>query len=153
MASRILTQARLSELLDYDPDTGVFVWKVSMRGVAKGAVAGCLEKNRYIRISVDKTLYHAHRLAWFYVNGEWPSDVVDHINGNKSDNRIDNLQAVSQKVNVRKHKLFNTNTSGVSGVSLSKGKWRARDYAGKSLGYFENFDDAVAARRASEVAA
>jgi len=152
MATRTLTQDRLKELLSYDPDTGVFTWKVSMRGIKKGTSAGCQEKNRYLRISVDKTLHHAHRLAWLYVHGEWPKDVVDHINGDKSDNRINNLQSVTQKVNVRKHGLFNTNTSGVTGVSWVKHrqKWRARDYSGKSLGYFKDFDDAVAARKRAE---
>ena len=103
---------RLCELLDYSPETGEFTWKVARKRLAKaGTIAGSTNGSGYRQISVDGNLYLAHRLAWFYCFQEWPLKVIDHINGIKDDNRLDNLQDVSQNTNVRK---ANTKT-GVSG--------------------------------------
>ena len=88
-SEKSLTAERLREVLDYDPDTGVFTRKVRTASSVKvGDVAGSLNGKGYIRIRVDGRLYFAHRLAWLYVHGEWPVDQVDHINGIKNDNRI-----------------------------------------------------------------
>ena len=94
---------RLCELLDYCPETGIFTWKVDRKRLAKaGTVAGSTNGRGYRQISVDGKLYLAHRLAWFYCFQEWPAKVIDHINGIKDDNRLDNLQDVSQNKNVSK---------------------------------------------------
>lgn len=88
MAAAILTHARLRELLDYNAETGVFTWRVSRQGHCKaGSAAGARRHDGYIRICVDQRRVWGHRLAWFYVHGEWPSQQIDHINGNPSDNR------------------------------------------------------------------
>ena len=103
---------RLCELLHYCPETGIFTWKVDRKRLAKaGTIAGSKNGTGYIQISVDGNLYLAHRLAWFYCFQEWPEKVIDHINSIKDDNRLDNLQDVSQNTNVRK---ANTKV-GVSG--------------------------------------
>lgn len=94
---------RLCELLDYCPDTGIFTWKVDRKRLAKaGTPAGSTNGNGYRQISVDGKLYLAHRLAWFYCFQEWPTKIIDHINGVKDDNRLDNLQDISQNKNVSK---------------------------------------------------
>jgi hypothetical protein len=94
------TQEELKELLDYNPEIGVFIWKVSNSNrISKGSVAGCSNSLGYITISVKGKQYYAHRLAWLYVYGEWPKGQIDHINGNRSDNRIENLRNITQREN------------------------------------------------------
>lgn len=101
MAKADLTAARLRELLHYDPTTGVFTWKVHRSGMApKGSVAGSVYNTGYWMIGVDRRYYSAHRLAWMYMHGSIPEGlVIDHINGEKLDNRIVNLRVVSPGVN------------------------------------------------------
>lgn len=94
---------RLCELLDYCPETGKFTWKIDRKRLAKaGTEAGSTNGNGYRQISVDGKLYLAHRLAWFYCFQEWPTKIIDHVNGIKDDNRLDNLQDISQNTNIRK---------------------------------------------------
>jgi hypothetical protein len=100
--------------------------------------------------------YLAHRVAWALHHGAWPSQHIDHISGDTGDNRIENLRDVTESVNRRNMSKFSTNTSGVCGVTWHKGcgKWQAQVGShGRQLhlGLFENFDDAVAARKAAEV--
>ena len=97
----MLTQERLRALLDYNPDTGVFTWKVDRNNNAKqGSVAGCISKgNKYVSIYVDGKQYSGHRLAWLWMYGCFPSE-IDHINRNRSDNRICNLRSVSRQQNI-----------------------------------------------------
>ena len=146
-----LTLNRLKELLSYDPDTGAFTWiKASACRTIVGSVAGTLNSKGYVKIQVDKKLYPAHRLAWLYYYGEWPDNFVDHINRNKSDNRISNLRVVSASVNMRNCGLRSTNTSGFKGVSYfaHRRKWAATiRLHGKScvLGMFDTPEAASAA--------
>jgi hypothetical protein len=150
---------RLREVLDYNPDTGVFIRKVPMgrHGChVAGDVCGTTTKRGYIFICVDKFKSMAHRLAWLYVYGVWPEGDLDHINQNKSDNRICNLRQVSRKENMQNVTLHKHNTSGVKGVAWHGQckKWRAyifADYKQISLGVYDTFEDAVKARKSAEV--
>jgi hypothetical protein len=92
----------------------------------------------------------AHRAAWCLYHGEWPAGVIDHINGDKTDNRIENLRCVTPSINSRNMKKFKHNTSGIAGVCWHKAsnKWRAIVTVGgrqKSLGVFSDKDDAAKA--------
>jgi hypothetical protein len=123
-----LTVDQLRDTFDYDANTGVFVWKIRpSKAVKAGDVAGCTEKRiGYITIGIAGRIYKAHRLAWLYVYGSWPKGLIDHINGNKADNRIDNLRDVfadGNSQNVRKPNK--RNKSGFMGVIWFQNKWRA----------------------------
>jgi hypothetical protein len=98
-----LTLNRLRQLLEYSPDDGVFVWLVNRRGrfARVGEVAGKLNEHGYIRIGIDGRIYLAHRLAWFFVHGEWPHRGLDHANGNAADNRISNLRLATTAQNIQ----------------------------------------------------
>src|SRR5690606_33911522 len=93
-----LTQARLKQLLDYDPTTGIFTRRVSRGGMKKGSVAGFTSVKGYTVIGVDGKLYSAHRLAWLYVYGVMPRE-IDHRNRVKTDNSILNLREASRAMN------------------------------------------------------
>lgn len=141
-------QKTLKELMDYDPHTGDFTWRVRRGGyVVPGAIAGNKHHSGYIHIQVFGKCYNAHRLAWLYVYGEWPDDEIDHVNGNPSDNRILNLRSVSHHENAQNRKLASHNTSGRTGVAWRKdtNKWRAYiSINGQrvQLGSFTNIEDA-----------
>ena len=149
MATQILTQERLQQLLDYNADTGVFTWRRTARNAKLGAVAGTIWSG-YVNISVDRKVYRAHRLAWMYVHGCWPSGVIDHINRVKTDNRMVNLRDTDQFVNTQNSATRKDSPVGLRGVTWHKGqqKWRARIQAsGKKfeLGYFASVNEAQAA--------
>lgn len=112
--------------MTYNPDTGQFTWNIA-RGnrpdLQPGCIAGNLfiEKGRnYCRITVDDKAYKAHRLAWFYMTGEWPNAPIDHIEGDGSDNRWSNLRLASYAENQWNAKRRADNTSGYKGVSFCK---------------------------------
>lgn len=147
-----LTQQRLQELLHYDPDTGIFTRLVRTAQVAPvGSVAGGKNGRGYIQIKIDGSMYLAHRLAWLYVHGGFPSKQIDHINCVKTDNRIANLRNVSQAENNQNLKTPKANnTSGYMGVSWDKcgQRWKAYIAVKRkqvTLGYFENAEDAYQA--------
>ena len=99
-----ITINRLKELLHYSPESGEFIWKVDRKRLAKaGTIAGTTNGCGYRQISIDSTVYLAHRLAWFYCFEEWPT-LLDHINRNRSDNRLDNLREVTQSINIHNSK-------------------------------------------------
>lgn len=143
----IFTQSDLHEVLLYDKDTGVFVWSKKRRGIKTGVVLGCDNGFGYLRITVFGKSYYAHRLAWFYEHGEWP-DQIDHINGNKNDNRICNLRSVNNLQNAQnKVKEQKNSKSQILGVSWHKKakKWQAHICIYKErkyLGLFDNINDA-----------
>ena len=145
----MLTADRLRELLDYDPATGVFTWRTTRRGKAlAGAAAGCLRRG-YRVISVEDRDYFAHRLAWLYVYGAWPTLGIDHISGVKDDNRLVNLREASQLQNCANRGVHSNNAARVKGVRrLSSGRWQVRimrDYRPFHLGSFDTLEAAKAA--------
>ena len=151
---RVLTLQHLRDILDYDPTTGLFRWRSGKGRKRPGRLAG--NSNQYVHIMIDKRVYLAHRLAWLYVHGEWPPEVIDHINGNGLDNRIVNLRAVSRSDNQRNLSRFSNNKSGVVGVRYRERqrKWIADIWDGcrlVQLGSFAEFSEAVAARKAAEL--
>lgn len=146
----------IREMLHYDPDTGYFTWRtLSSKKAASliGERAGCLHKvYGYWVIRLDGRLYRACRLAWFWTHGEWPSDEIDHINGDRADDRLCNLREASRKQNAANTRGFGE--SGFKGVSWHKGdaKWRAR-YANKFLGNYDTREQASDAYRRAAIAA
>jgi hypothetical protein len=148
-----LDQARLKDLLHYDPLTGVFIWKVRIGNQIKGAIAGSTDSHGHRQISIDGRKQMAHRLAWLYVYGELPTDDIDHINHVKSDNWIKNLRAVTRTVNAQNASLRKNNSSGFTGIRQRKsGKWIARIYVNCQhifLGTFDTGNEAIVARQAA----
>jgi hypothetical protein len=115
-----LTAARLREVIEYTPETGTFTWR-HKRGPRCGEAGAICSDTQYRRISVDSRLYLAHRLAWLYMTGSWPECAIDHKNGERADNRFENLRDVSLKENVQNRRLKSVNSSsGFLGVSVSE---------------------------------
>jgi len=147
-AREVLTADRLRKLLSYNPATGIFRWRVSRSGVKAGKVAGRARGRKgYCQICVDRKFYQAGRLAWLYMTDKWPKLEINHINGNRSDTRWDNLREVT-----RSQKAASTpthNKLGARGVWITRtGKYAARitlDGKRTHLGLFETLEDASAA--------
>ena len=153
MAIQILTQERLKQLLSYDQKTGLF--KRFKRLGPKTEISGHIDTNGYRQIMLDKKLYMAHRLAWLYVYGYFPSDQIDHINRQSDDNRIENLRKATPSQNQQNTKMRSDNKSGFKGISFieKENKWRARiTKQGKTicLGRYKNIFLALKARENAE---
>ena len=151
----MITQSRLKELLHYNPDTGIFIRKVSRQGIRADGVAGYTRKDGYIQIKIDNKNYFAQRLAWLDYYGYLPENELDHIDRIRHHNWIDNLRKASQQCNLRNTGNRGDNTSSVKGVFFDKArqKWRALIYldsGGYHLGSFTDFTEAVAHRLAAE---
>jgi len=143
-----LEQQYLKDLFNYDSDTGIFTWKVKRKGTrGVGSQAGYKEKTGYITIRIDGINYAAHRLAWAYEHGYWPSLDLDHIDCNRSNNRLSNLREATRSQNTCNTKISSNNTSGIKGVMWHKRnkKWCATimlNQKAKWLGYFDNIEEA-----------
>lgn len=147
----MIDQEELKRLLHYDPDTGVFTWKVrTTNGVKVGDVAGKKDKSKYTYIGINKKAYLAHRLAWLYMTGEWPKNSLDHINGVYSDNKWENLREATYSQNNFNKTSYKNSSSKYKGVSYHKrkNKWAARVTVNKQsnfLGYFDSEEEAALA--------
>lgn len=139
-------RAKLVELFSFDNETGEFHHKVP---------AGHFHKeNGYRYITIGGKQYLAHRLAWLYVYGEWPPQLIDHIDGNRSNNRPANLRKATYSQNAANAKLHTRNTSGIKGVSYDKTKdrWQATITVNNKqlhLGRFKTKEEAKAAYMAA----
>jgi hypothetical protein len=122
----MMTAEELRERLDYDPETGVFTWRRSESTRVKiGGVAGTYTEKGYVRVRVLGRPYRAHRLAWLYVRGVWPQDQIDHINGIRDDNRIENLREATNAENQRNMKKRAGKRCALKGVHVANGRFRA----------------------------
>jgi len=124
-----LTCEELRKNLSYDPLTGIFVWIANpdkKENSRVGQVAGANHDTGYVTIWINGRHYGAHRLAWLYVYGEWPKKHIDHVDGNKKNNRIVNLRDASNSQNKSNGKLYRHSTSGFKGVSKCGKKWKAQ---------------------------
>lgn len=142
-----LTVERLRELINYDPKTGIFTWRVSRKGAKAGNVVGNFDAYGYLRAKVLYKPYVLHRLAWFYVHGTWPKQEIDHINRIKTDNRIANLREANRRENGENRNISKANTSGYKGVYWNKRekKWHAQIRVNRiriHLGHYKNIEDA-----------
>lgn len=160
--SNTISISELAELIEYDPDSGRLTWRVrtypkhgSLKSVKvfNSRFAG---KNAftadngggYKQGRIYRKAYFAHRVAWAIANGHWPDLKVDHINGDRSDNRLANLRAVTNIENARNCSPKSKSSSGVKGVSLHKatGRWRAH-IRSNHIGLFDRIEDAIEARK------
>lgn len=98
----MLTAERVRDTLNYDPETGALSWKIRMGSRAMpGKPITCLDSHGYIVLRLDRRLYRAHRIAWLHATGAHPEHDIDHINGQRSDNRLSNLRDVPRSINLQ----------------------------------------------------
>src|ERR1700677_3986520 len=141
----------LRAILRYNKRTGIFRWKIRPRQRACSVIAGTVNPCGYRQICIAQRIYKAHRVAWFYVNGRWPKGEIDHINGDRDDNRMANLRLANKKENQANSKIRVTNSVGLKGVSRpqpGRTKFTSKitvDYKRIWLGSFEDAGDAHAA--------
>ena len=141
--------------LVYESDTGEFSWLKSKGGSKAGKRAGTLANNGYLHITYNYKSHLAHRLAWLFVMGKWPTGMIDHINRDKLDNRISNLRVVDNQTNQRNAKANSRNTSGHRGVYWHKGKnkWYASIRVNNKqlhIGSYKCYTAAMFARKITE---
>lgn len=151
--NRALTHARLLEVLDYNPITGTFMWRQMRKNLRSLTPGGLHKQTGYLRLTVDGELMWGHRVAWFYVTGSWPDRAIDHINGDRADNRFSNLRQASWAENLQNRSASVASTSGHKNVFWYKAysMWQVQITAfGKKHngGYFSELVDAIKAAEA-----
>lgn len=157
MAKTDITAELIRERLNYDKDTGIFTWRTFQRHPSKvGKVAGGKDAHGYLQLNIGGSVLKVHRLAWFYVHGEWPSSQLDHINHDRSDNRIENLRLVDNRSNHKNRPLQKNNSTGMPGVWFDKKRKLYSAYItvdGKrvSLGCHKTLESAKAARQEANI--
>lgn len=144
-----LTAERLRAVLHYDPTTGLFTWiKPTSNRVKVGQVAKRTKRD-YVTIRIDKVTYAAGRLAWLYMRGVWPTNEIDHWNGDHGDNVWTNLRDVTHKINQQNIREPHRDSTGLLGViRRESGRFEAKLWVGdryKNLGHFDTAEDAHAA--------
>lgn len=155
MSKSILTQSRLRELLDYNPETGVFTRKLCTANRHKpGEVVGHSAARGYLQAMAGGKKHMLHRLAWFWVHGEWPEFDVDHKNRIRTDNRIDNLRPATRSENSHNAGISSANWSGFTGVAWDKSRclWLASIKANGKQHHLGRFPTRVEASEAYQAA-
>ena len=143
---------RLRAMLSYNAATGEFFNLAPCSGGGLPRRVGNINRSGYMRVHFGGRFFAAHRLAWFYVTGQWPEKDIDHINGIRHDNRLCNLRAVTRKQN-RENTTVSWSASGVRGVTWCKKRkaWKAQvrhNQQQYNLGYFSDVNEAAAAAKA-----
>ena len=151
----MITSKRLKECLDYDEITGIFTWKEKRRGLKIGDKAGSITDQGYTVIRIDSQIYRAHRLVWLWVYDEFPK-IIDHIDGDRSNNALCNLRNVDRKDNQKNMGNNSKNTSGEMNIMwyAPLNKWHVQiQSSGKRIhiGYYHNMADAILARDLARV--
>ena len=161
----------LRKVLAYDPDAGILTWlprprehfktdiawlRWNTQKPGKVAFSYIQKRGGYAVGNLDGMSYYAHRIIWAHIHGSVSDMEIDHINGDRSDNRLQNLRAVSRLQNTQNRKVRAESKSGVCGVEWHQQcrKWKAYINANKRrvyLGVYVNLEDAIAARKAAEV--
>ncbi len=143
------SREEILDVLEYCPASGKFTWKVDRGGTAwAGTQAGAVDGNGYTNIRFNGRLFKAHRLAWLVIHGVWPSHDIDHINRDKSDNRIVNLRLATDAQNVANSTVRRDNRCGLKGVSQRGRKYIARITKNKTrvvIGLFLSKEEAHSA--------
>lgn len=139
------------DTISYDQTTGLFRWAVGRPGCAFGSAAGSVAHTGYVVIKIGRKHVRAHRLAWFKSHGCWPDGEIDHINGNRADNRLSNLRVVDRAGNSQNRRAAHRDSShGFMGATWNRQhkRWQAKIVARKvrhHLGYFDTAEAAHAA--------
>lgn len=151
----MITQAELQALLDYDPVTGLFSWRVATAThVTVGDIAGSQSEAGYVTIRINGVLHYAHRLAWLYMHGVWV-EFIDHDDNIRSNNRIGNLRPTDRTGNNRNVGMKRSNKSGFKGVSWNEPRkvWQAHIVSDRKQTYLGSFTCRVEAANAYDEAA
>lgn len=159
-----LTAGQLRTALDYNPVNGLFTWRNRIDRTNRwnsryaGRFAGTMASSHgYMQISIDGCLHLAHRLAYLHMTGEWPGNQIDHVDGNRSNNRWLNLRSANQSENNANQTIRSDNSSGYKGVYWHAGgrKWKAQIVSGHKhhhIGYYDTAEEAAEARsKAAEI--
>ena len=142
-----LTQERLKKLLHYDPETGIWTWLQWRSQMPPGSRAGTRRTDGRWIINVQGRRYLCSRLAFFYMTGEWPAVLVDHINRDGGDDRWCNLRSATFSQNSSNKKMRSNNTTGYIGVQWSEERQKWVVYVNQQyVGRYTNLDEAVKAR-------
>lgn len=151
----MITQEHLKSVLHYNPETGLFTWLHTGTGRKKNLSAGATTKVGYRTIYIKPERHFSHRLAWLYVYGVWPENQIDHINGDKSDNRIHNLREATFIENLRNRGKYKNNTSGYKGVYFDKKRnsWFAKIFHEKKSIHLGTYNTPIEASKAYAVKA
>jgi hypothetical protein len=145
----MIDQKKLREVVSYNPLTGKFTWTFSQTNAAPRQCSG-----EYIHIRIEGRLYRAHRLAFLWMNGQWPKGKVDHKDRDRSNNRWSNLREANHAQNMRNSKIRSDNKSNMKGVSWHKSskKYRAQIRTDQGRLHLGVFDTAEAAHQAYKIA-
>ena len=144
----------LVRLLDYEPNTGLFRWKTKIsRKAVVGELAGCHRADGYVVIKLNGTRYRAHRLAWLYMTGQWPTEFVDHRDGDRSNNRWANLRLANRSENMWNMVGHSDSRTGLKGVTRDDRRWIAQIAANGSSHWLGSFKTAADAQSAYAAAA
>ena len=151
-----MTPQEVRTVFAYTPENGLLLWNIDTCKTKTGDVAGGLS-NGYIQVKYKQRKYMVHRIIWCYVHGDWPKQMIDHIDGDRSNNRIENLRDVSNAKNqYNRHRLNKNNSTGHMGIIYRK---RGDAYivqitvlgAKKYIGYYKTLFDAIVARQSAEL--
>jgi hypothetical protein len=152
----MLTQERLKEVINYNPDTGIFTWVLHTRNTKPGYPAGGIDiTTGYVRIAINRKHYQAHRLAVLYMEGYFPEHTVDHKDRVRHHNWYDNLREATKQCQMRNCGMLRKNTSGVKGVHWhdKRSKWAAQIAVNRvisHIGLFASLEEACYHRFAAE---
>jgi hypothetical protein len=144
-----ITLSELKNILDYDADIGIFTWKIKSGCQAEGYIAGSSTASGHLKVSINGENYRLHNLAWFYVNGVWPIDTLDHINGDKQDNRISNLREATLAQNNWNRGANKNNTMKLKNIIRVRDNYyrvKIEKNGQKYEAYFHDLNEAIAWR-------